>query len=43
MYPKSEKLITLVDCHPLHHFLDKTFVLALQVGLPYIPDQSMGP
>lgn len=43
VYPKSEKLITLVDCHPLYHFLDKTFVLALQVGLPCIPDQSMGP
>lgn len=38
----SEKLIALVDCHPLHHFLDKTFVLALQVGLPCIPEQSMG-
>lgn len=42
MYPKSEKLIALVDCHPLHHFLGKTFVLALQVGLPCIPEQSMG-
>ena len=42
VYPKSEKLIALVDCHPLHHFLDKTFVLVLQVGLPCIPQQSMG-